>query len=121
MSRLVVKPGVEFAVVAFSGYLILDTLKHISILMNRDLVITSGTDGVHSGPTDPHKLGEAYDVRSNDMTLTEKNKFITIFQQLLNEDDFYCFLESPGDANEHFHCQRAKGTIFGIDKFLSAL
>ncbi len=35
--------------------------------MKVDLTITSGTDGAHSGPGDPHYHGEAYDVRSHDL------------------------------------------------------
>ena len=46
--------------------MILAALKAASKTLNLDLTITSGTDGVHSGPGDVHHRGEAYDVRSHD-------------------------------------------------------
>jgi hypothetical protein len=66
------KDGVDFAVVAPAGFVILAALKTLSAEEGVDLVITSACDGVHSGPGDPHHSGEAYDVRSHDFALDRK-------------------------------------------------
>lgn len=106
-----VKDGVEFAVIAPAGHVILDALKYVSDIQGLDLTITSGTDGRHSGPTDPHKTGEAYDIRSHDLPADKKEHIIDIIRGVLG-DRFYAFLESPGTDNEHIHIQRRRGTVF---------
>jgi hypothetical protein len=114
-----VKPGVEFAIIAPSGYLILDALKKASKALGHDLTITSGTDGTHSGPTDPHPLGKAYDVRSQDLDASLKPRVVEAMKAELGTDHFYGFLEAPGAPNEHFHFQQARGTAFSIEDFLA--
>jgi hypothetical protein len=115
-----IKPGVEFAVVAPGGFLILQSLKAASKTLGIDLTITSGTDGAHSGPTDPHKTGEAYDVRSNDLAHEQKAQVLNAVMGELEMGRFYGFLEGMGTANEHFHFQRSKGTTFSVEDFLNA-
>ncbi len=113
-----VKDGVEFTVIAPAGYVILEALKRIAAEEDIDLVITSACDGDHSGPTDPHKTGEAYDIRSHDLDRMMK---LQIVMRLVEElgDRFYAFLESPGLPNEHIHIQRAKGTTFTVEDLLA--
>lgn len=115
-----VKPGVEFSVIAPAGYMILSALKYTSKLLGMDLTITSGTDGEHSGPTDPHHAGEAYDVRSHDLQPSVKSAVLMAMMNELGTNHFYGFLESPGTDGEHFHIQRAKGTTFSVEDFLNA-
>jgi hypothetical protein len=104
-----VKEGVEFAVIAPGGFRILATLDHIAALGDEDLTITSGTDGAHSGPDDPHHRGCAYDIRSHD--LRDKQRTLSVLKGMLGSA-FYAFLEDPDSPNEHIHCQVAKGTTF---------
>ncbi len=113
-----IKDGVEFAVIAPAGYLILQAIKEVSAEEDIDLTITSGTDGDHSGPTDPHKTGEAYDIRSKDLDRGMKSHVLVRLSEELG-DGFFCFLESPGGASEHIHCQREKGTTFTIQDFFA--
>lgn len=115
-----VKPGVRFDVVAAAGFMILGALKQASKALGIDLVITSGTDGEHSGPSDPHKLGEAYDVRSHDLEPALRPRVLASVMDALGHERFYGFLEAPGTSNEHFHFQRRKDTTFTVEEFLAA-
>ena len=106
-----VKPGVLFTVIAPAGFRLLEAITATA----RELVslrITSACDGQHSGLTDPHKLGEAYDVGSHEFDAATKAAILLAFQEKLEPEHFYCFLESPNTENEHFHLQRAKGTTY---------
>lgn len=105
-----VKPGVEFAVIAPGGFVLLSAIQRAAASLSHDLTITSGTDGVHSGPNDPHHRGEAYDVRTND--LPDKQAALEALQGFLPTDLFFSFIEDPGTVNEHIHCQVRKGTVY---------
>ena len=107
-----VKQGVQFAVIGPAGYLILEALKGASRKLGQDLTITSGTDGVHSGPADPHHFGEAYDIRSHDFAAALRPAVVKTVMDLLGWKQFYGFIEAPGTADEHFHFQRKKDTTF---------
>ena len=107
-----VKPGVEFAVIGPAGYVIIEALKAASRKLGQDLTITSGTDGAHSGPTDPHHTGEAYDVRSHDFPAALRFVVLKTIMDALDPARFYGFLEAPDTDNEHFHIQRRHGTTF---------
>lgn len=105
-----VKPGVEFTCIAPGGFRLLTAIDRVARLCDFDLVITSACDGQHSGPADPHHRGEAYDVRSKG--LSDPQQVLTQLQSMLEYDRFYCFIESPGEDNEHIHCQVRKGTVY---------
>ena len=109
MGCLYPKANVLFTKIAPSGGAILAALSMATVELGVDLVITSACDGEHSGPNDPHHLGEAYDIRSHDFTPEQKDKLLAVVMKTLGWDYFYGFLESPGTDNEHFHFQRAKG------------
>lgn len=113
------KLGVEFAVFAPGGFLILQSLKAASKTLGVDLTITSGTDGVHSGPMDPHHRGEAYDVRSHDFDDATKQKVLAAIMAPLSWQHFFGFVEAPGTPNEHLHVQTKKGMGFTVDDFLA--
>jgi hypothetical protein len=104
-----VKPGVEFAVIAPGGFRILWALETIAYLGDYDITITSGTDGVHSGVNDPHHRGEAYDIRTHD--LSDKEHTLSLIKGTLGPA-FYAFIEDPGTDNEHIHCQVARGQTY---------
>lgn len=105
-----VKPGVKFDVIAPGGFRILAAVDQVAAELC-DLTISSGSDGVHSGESDPHHSGNAYDVRSHDLG-DLKEKVIAHIMAILGYDRFYGFLESPGTENEHFHVQVKKGVPY---------
>ena len=117
---VLVKQGVEFAVIAPGGFLILQAVKAASKSLGFDLTITSGTDGVHSGPLDPHRTGEAFDVRSNDLAHDQKVAVLNAVMSGLELGRFYGFLEGMGSPDEHFHFQRSKNTTFTALDLLNA-
>lgn len=118
--RILIKPGAQFTVIRPAGYCILAALKHTAQQMGRDLTITSACEGEHSGPMDPHKLGEAYDVRSHDFEPAERPQVLASVMLELGWTRFYGFLEAEGTSNEHWHFQRAKNTTFSIGDLLAA-
>lgn len=115
--RVSIKPGVQFSIIAPGGFAILSALK--TIAQRVDMTITSGTDGVHSGPTDPHYRGEAYDVRSHDLDDGGKQQVLNDLTQLLGTVKFYFFLENPGQMTEHFHIQVRNGQTYTIGDLLA--
>ena len=114
-----VKPGVQFSVIAPAGFLILAAIKRASKDLGLDLTITSGTDGAHSGPTDPHHLGEAFDIRSHDLAPEIRARVVETVMAGLGWTHFFGFLEAPGTPNEHFHFQRKQGTTFSVADLLA--
>jgi hypothetical protein len=105
------KPGVEFSLIAPGGFRILSALDQCAALLDTDLIITSACDGCHSGQNDPHHRGEAYDVRSHDLSADQKERILKTVMGILGER-FYGFLEAPDTDNEHFHYQVRKGTEY---------
>ena len=114
---ILIKEGVEFKY-SPGGIAILDSLKTLSHLIGKDLTITSGSDGVHSGENDPHYSGDAYDVRSHDLDDNVKALVIKQLDNLLGDKKFFFFLEVPGTANEHFHIQVRNEQEFSIEDYL---
>ena len=110
MACILTKPGVEFAVIAPAGFHILWALEEIARSGAMDVTITSGTDGEHSGPDDPHHRGEAYDIRCHD--LPDPSLFLQDLQHILGTGQFFSFIEEPGTPNEHIHCQLRKGCTY---------
>ena|SRR5258708_40052258 len=108
-----VKPGVLFTVIAPGGFRILSAIDQTAYTLGIDLTITSACDGEHSGPDDPHHRGEAYDIRTHDLTIEQKNDILNeIMNNIFDWDHFYGFLESPDTDNEHIHIQVKKGTVY---------
>lgn len=92
-----------------------------------DLLVTSGADGTHSGPTDPHLRGDAFDVGVLGMNvqriLDVKSaleaflgpRFTVLYecpQTPLVPDLAKIAYVNPGATGPHFHLQVAKGTVF---------
>lgn len=120
-----VRDGVRFDRIAPGGFRILGALGAAARRLGHDLTITSGTDGAHSGPEDPHPKGRAYDVRSHD--LPDKDRALAAIVEALAEDPadvpaaaaggfvtgyFFAWLEAAGTPNEHFHVQQRKGVDY---------
>lgn len=107
-----VKDGVQFAVIAPGGFRILSAIDRAAKELGFDLTITSGSDGIHSGVDDPHKRGEAYDIRTHGLIEAEKASVLSNLMGVLGWDRFYAFLESPNTESEHLHVQIRKGTTY---------
>ena len=106
------KEGVLFSRIAPGGFAILSAITQTAANLQLDLIITSACDGEHSGPMDPHPLGQAYDVRSHNLTQDQKDKALASIMQILGWTYFYGFIEDPGGDNEHLHIQVAKGKSY---------
>lgn len=112
--------GVQFDPLDCAGIEILRALAVVSRNLGINLTITSGTDGAHSGPNDPHHRGEAYDVRSHD--LLNKQDVLTAVMTELGQPSpssggyvtakFFGWLEQADTPNEHFHFQLRHGQSF---------
>lgn len=106
------KDGVLFQKIAPAGFRILSAIDQVAQVLSVDLVITSGTDGEHSGPNDPHHRGEAFDVRSQGFSAELKQQVLDGIMHRLGFERFYGFLEAEATTNEHIHVQRKKGTTY---------
>jgi hypothetical protein len=104
------KAGVQFAIIAPGGFEILRAITEAAMGLSYDVMITSGTDGTHSGPNDPHHRGEAYDVHTKDVP--DKQELLYSIMKHLAPDQFYGFIEDENMPNEHIHVQVKKGTVY---------
>lgn len=129
MGALFFKPTAQFEKPTVGGACLIAALAWTAAQSPFDLMITSGTDGTHSGPDDPHKKGNALDVRSSTFSLEDKNRvlhlvtsYLSDLTDQLGEDArivstsdglatalFFGFLEDAGLPNEHYHYQVRKG------------
>jgi hypothetical protein len=119
MGRVLIKPGVEFAVIRPAGARILEVLRQVTRELSFDVTITSATEGQHSGPNDPHHKGEAYDLRTKTLTEDQKRELLSKLVSRLGPR-FFAFLEAPGTPNEHIHVQRRRNTVYTIQDYLAA-
>lgn len=123
---IMAKSGVQFAQIAPAGFRLISAIERTSRLLNVDLVITSGTDGFHSGPNDPHKRGCAFDVRSRTL---EPEQVKAVLRQVLLEcadgdeaptekadglvtEKFFGFHEGAQTPNAHLHFQLRMGKVY---------
>lgn len=118
---------VRFDTIAPAGFRILAAVDAVAKLWSSDVFITSGTEGTHSGPNDPHKTGEAYDFECRLWPYERKRLFVQMVLELLVEHQaehaenignqwftsrFFGQIEDLGGPNEHIHIQRRKGTVY---------
>ena len=123
MGEILIKKGVTFAPLAPAGAQILSKLKQVVDRYDFDVTITSGNDGTHSGPKDPHHSGEAFDLRTNTLAKAQKQALLDDLKAALYKPDrrFYVLLERPGKPGEHIHVQRRAGTTYDFYDFLADL
>ncbi len=114
---ITVKPGVTW-VFAPAMFRILEAMRFVSTALGVDLTVTSAADGLHSGSLDPHHSGNAIDIRSHNLTTEQKRTLLAGMKAELGPQ-FYIFLEAPNTSNEHFHAQRARGTVYTIMDYLN--
>lgn len=91
------------------GVRILAALDHTANVIEHDITVTSGDDGVHSGPNDPHFRGDALDSRTHD--LPDPQFALKVMQEFLG-DAFFAWIEDEGLPNEHMHSQVRKNTTW---------
>lgn len=113
---LLIKPGVAF-VWAPAMARILEAVRALNLAY--PVTITSGSDGLHSGPADPHHTGDALDFRTHDLAAADVNALRIRLAGTLGPK-FYVLHESPGTANEHLHVQRRKGTQYTVRDYVES-
>lgn len=122
MGKLLLKPGVELGTsLAPAGARILEVLKSNVASYAFDVTITSARDGEHSGSGDPHHSGEAFDIRTHDLTDLQKNLVLADLKVGLYKGampHFFAFLEAIDTPNEHLHVQRRRGTTYTMLDYL---
>lgn len=101
------KQGVQFTTIAPGGFRILAALDKLAAQQPQNITITSACDGLHSGPTDPHHEGRAYDVRTHDQP--DPHDLLVRVQTELGTDKFFAWIENAGQENEHLHVQVRHG------------
>jgi hypothetical protein len=120
------KSGVSFDDIAPGGFALLAGIHHAAATLRIKLVITSGTDGRHSGPSDPHYQGKAYDISIADYSLNEIDEILDAMAAVLPAESFTLLLESPvallGGRHPvvlnpqatapHLHLQVRRGTVY---------
>ena len=117
MPKIHIKPGVRFDLIAPAGARILEILKYVVAHLDHDITITSGTDGKHSGPKDPHKTGEAYDLRTRGLTPLQISRMLKDIKTKLGPR-FFAFHEAVGTSHAHIHVQRKRGTTYSMEDYL---
>lgn len=120
MGSLLTKPGVQYTVVSEAGKAIMTALAEVCVERSIDLTVTSACDGEHSGPEDPHHLGNAYDVRSKDVE--DKEGVLLAVMRHLGDPvpgsggyltaKFFGWIEQAGTDNEHYHFQLRHGQTY---------
>lgn len=114
-----VKASVSFDTIAPGGFRILGAIEAVARSLAIDIVITSACDGLHSGPNDPHHLGNAYDLRSKTFGQAMKDDILWLLLLDLCEHSetlqpvsigyattlFYAQIENRGEDGEHIHVQ----------------
>lgn len=120
-----VKRGVKFTIIRPAGFRILAAIDTTAMMVGRDLEITCGTEG--HAPTNPHTLGEAYDVGVRGLSVADIVRVKDVLRSALGPSFtvLYECPELPADGmlariatvNElatapHFHIQRKRGTVY---------
>jgi RHS repeat-associated protein len=73
---------------------------------HRDLCITSGNDGTHSGPNDPHLAGQAMDIGKNSNPGLSRGDMQQCFTQCTSQNPSGYYGQEEGN---HFHLQTRPG------------
>ncbi len=126
MNVVICKPGVRFDVIAPAGFRLLGAIERAARSSGRDLMVTCGTEA-HPA-TDPHSLGEAFDLRTHGLTDLEKETLLRrilldvsegpLVDPLMDASGgiasryFWGWIEHPGEPAEHLHVQRRKGLTY---------
>lgn len=120
-----VKTGAMLNGLAPAGIRLLAALEVTARRLNLHLVVTCGTDS--HPPNDPHSLGVALDIRTNDQTFETKKLMLNaliaevsegaldapmVISNGLGTSLFWGWIENPGAADEHLHAQLRHGRVY---------
>lgn len=121
-----VKAGVQFTRITPAGFRILGALEQTVRPLAYDLTITSACDG-HPA-TDPHTRGDAYDVRTQALSVAQKTYVLRAMLLALSNGSaldapvevsgglatgrFFGQIEDPGGPQEHAHFQLRRGRTY---------
>jgi len=124
--HVIVKSDVQFTRIAPAGFRLLGAIELTARRFGIEMMITCACEA-HPAE-DPHSLGEAYDVRSHDMSPAQKTLVLKAILEAAGDADagdvpvgaqggyatshFWGWLEHPGDPNEHLHVQRRQHTTY---------
>lgn len=115
MARLTTADEFRLEFVTPAGLRILSVLQQIASAQDRDLVLTAGTNGNHSGPGDPHTRGDAFDLRLLDRSPIQRQTLVGLIVAKLGPafTVLYEMAEAtPQTTEEHCHIQVKKGTVY---------
>lgn len=116
--------GVKFDVIAPAGFRIMAALDHATQVIGQDLTITAGTNDHATGR---HTRGEAFDVRTKDLTVPTLVRLMQVLMAVLGPlfTVLYEVAEKPDDpalaaiafinadaSGPHLHIQPKKGTDY---------
>lgn len=121
-----VKPGVVFTTISPAGFRLLAAIDAVAMFLGYDLTITSACDGTHSGTSDPHHAGSAFDIRTKTLAPSVKDDALRLLlEHLAGHGEtlqpvsigfattlFYAQIEDRGGENEHIHCQLRTGRTY---------
>lgn len=107
---LITKSDVKFGGFAPGLMVILAGLQQLSTELKEDIMITSGSEGVHM-KTSRHYKFEAVDIRSHTWDIKKKFEVRARLEQILGPR-FTVLVEDVGNDNEHFHIQVKMGTKY---------
>jgi hypothetical protein len=107
---LVTKSDVRFGGFKPGLLVILASLQQLSNELKEDIMITSGSDGVHMKGS-RHYTFEAVDIRSHSWVMQRKLVVKAQLEKIVGPR-FTVLLENVGEDNEHIHIQVKKGTKY---------
>jgi len=100
-----VKDGVRFKVLLSCIYNLFPIIEEVwKDKSGKTPTITSGNDSTHMGKS-LHYENRAIDVRSQDLSESEKDTILATLKAKLNPIGYDVILESRGKTSEHFHLE----------------
>lgn len=114
---------VRFDRMTGDGFRILAAASDFARDFPTDIYLTSGTEGVHSGPQDPHPMGRAYDFETHLWGHDTKQAFVRAIVERAEGNGaaaaqvnlgwgtahYWGWIEQEGQPTEHAHVQYRKG------------
>lgn len=93
-----------------AGFHILWAVRLSALVLGHDIIITAGSNGIHSGPEDPHYKGNAFDLHTHNVP--DKQLMLDTIMANLGKEKFYGFIEDETESNEHIHVQLRHGILY---------
>lgn len=131
--RLTLKADVKTFIPTWSGARLLGAFKEAGKNIGLDIEITCAADD--HPPSDPHSLGEAFDLSTHTYTDLQKVSLLREIMIQLQQGvadspievsgglatvHFWGWLENPRKPNEHIHVQRRNRTVYTYLDYLNS-